>query len=71
MNKYAMDLTGKDVIVQEEGPRFLVIDFMIYDEDEETILIEGYYDDNGDEFSMVLDPDDEVRTTTLDSIVPF
>jgi len=66
-----MDLTGKDVIVQEDGPRFLVIDFMIYDEDEETILIEGYYDDNGDEFSMVLDPDDEVRTTTLDSIAPF
>lgn len=65
MIKYAQDITTKDTLVlfnaySPSDSREVIVQYVKYDEDEETIYIEGFFDDNGDEFVAVLDTDQEV-----------
>jgi hypothetical protein len=57
MQKYALDvLPGDQLLVQD---RVVVVDFVTDKHDRK--LISGYFDDNGNEFSLTVDHDYVVR----------
>ena len=59
MNIYAFDLrTGDKIVVNLD--EVVDVDFIYLDEDDETIYVDGMYD-NGDEVNLVFDPNDEVE----------
>lgn len=51
---YSNDLVSSDIIIEtdDEGiKRNIIIDFIAESELTDTVLVEGYYEDNGDEFN--------------------
>ena len=51
---YTNDLVSSDIIIEtdDEGiKRNIIIDFIAESELTDTVLVEGYYEDNGDEFT--------------------
>lgn len=61
MRKYVGDLQASDVLVYEVGDDLaeVVIDFI--EARDETVRVEGYWEDSGIEFSVTLDRDHIVR----------
>jgi hypothetical protein len=64
---YAGDLRGDHRIVtrhistdDEIFTRTVAIDFISTHDDGSIVHVQGYYEDNGDEYSEVLDPDTEL-----------
>ena len=50
---YSNDLVSSDIIIEtdDEGvKRNIIIDFIAESDVADTVLVEGYYEDNGDEF---------------------
>ena len=45
---------------EEDSDETLLVDYL-YIDDDETVTIEGYEVDSGQEFSRVYDPDDEIN----------
>lgn len=67
MRIYAHDLhTDHKIVTQHlsyDGDLFereVLIDFIRYDDDGDFVVVEGYYDDNGDEFERLFGADEEL-----------
>lgn len=61
MVKNAMDLrVGDRLIPDEDSDRVVIIDYIT--EEEDGVYVEGYYEDDGEEYADLLEADDEVVT---------
>jgi len=60
MKKYAVDLTTDDKIIDKHTERVVVID-KFGDTDPDHVLVYGYYEDNGDDWTRPLSADSIVR----------
>jgi hypothetical protein len=58
MRKYAADLQSYDQPLVDG--RTLILDFIEYNEHYDAILVIGYFDDDGEPFVKMLDPDEEM-----------
>lgn len=61
MRKYAVDLTGEDVIIDPHTNREIIIDLLDSLPRHDKVLIVGHYDDNGDPYDRTLDYDSQVK----------
>lgn len=61
MRKYASDLTTNDVLLINGED--VMIDYLESQSEATRVLIRGYFDSNGDDFTQIVDADFTFRTT--------
>lgn len=60
MKKYAIDLTGDEVIIDKSG-RNVIIDWIDESFDGDHFMVHAYFEDNGDEWTRQLESDSVVN----------
>jgi hypothetical protein len=59
--KYASDLTVEDKIIDRHTHRVIIIEKFLEPTEPDTVVVSGYYEDNGDDWSPVLDADAQMK----------
>ena len=59
MRKYAVDIITSDVLIVKD--REVILEHIYVSEDERFIILEGYFEDNGDPFDRQVDADSTYR----------
>jgi hypothetical protein len=58
MRKYAGDLQDYDILIIDG--RNVILDFIDAESDPDFVIVEGFFEDDGESFEDDLDPDEEV-----------
>jgi hypothetical protein len=61
MKKYAVDLLSTDKIIDKRTERVVVIDWIEPSLYKDAVTVNGYFEDDGSDWTRVLDHDSTVR----------